>query len=57
MKNKKLNPFLFAVTIAVVMFSGSCRDKVFEKVTYTALVPEYMGFEEFRGSVKSSDVQ
>jgi hypothetical protein len=57
MKTNQLNSVIFAMMMAAVLFTSACRDKVFEKVTYTANVPEYMGFEEFRGSVKSSDAQ
>ncbi|HPF63413.1 hypothetical protein, partial [Lentimicrobium sp.] len=39
----------------VSVFFISCQDKTFEEITYTANVPVYMGFDEFRSSVKRSD--
>jgi len=39
----------------VSVFFISCQDKTFEEITYTANVPVYMGFDEFRSAVKRSD--
>lgn len=54
MKNIKSMPALFAIMIIATMFIGGCRDKIYEEVTYTANVPVYMGFKEFRSSVKTT---
>ena len=51
MKTNKSIPVLFMMITAMLFVSG-CRDKIYEKITYTANVPVYMDFEEFRGSVK-----
>jgi hypothetical protein len=51
MKTNKSIPVLFMM-IAAMLFVSGCRDKIYEKITYTANVPVYMDFEEFRGSVK-----
>jgi hypothetical protein len=51
MKTNKVFPLLFAMMIAAFFWSG-CRDKVYEKITYTANVPVYMSFEDFRNAVK-----
>ncbi|MPL78566.1 hypothetical protein SDC9_24435 [bioreactor metagenome] len=54
---KTLKFILSAVLLilpASVLFNA-CQDKTFEEVTYTANVPVYMGFDEFRASVKRSD--
>jgi len=54
-KHMKANYFsvagLFFLLCMAVSFS-SCQDKTFEEVTYTANVPVYMGFDEFRSAVK-----
>ncbi|MBE0660913.1 MAG: hypothetical protein IH597_00465 [Bacteroidales bacterium] len=52
MKTKKLVPALLSSVLLFIVFLSGCQDKVYEKVTYTANVPVYMSFEEFRGSVK-----
>lgn len=51
MRTNKSIPVLFMM-IAAMLFVSGCRDKIYEKITYTANVPVYMDFEEFRGSVK-----
>lgn len=53
MKNNKLTTTFFLATIVALFLTG-CRDKVFEEITYTANVPVYMDFDEFRSSVKKS---
>jgi len=40
--------FLFMLAIGLM----SCKDKTFLKVSFTGNVPVYMGFDEFRNSVK-----
>lgn len=57
MKTNKLASLLLAVTVIATMFLGACRDKTYEKITYTANVPVYMTFDEFRGSVKTTSPQ
>lgn len=54
MKKSKLSTVMFAMMLAAMFFATGCRDKVYETVTYTANVPVYMSFEEFRGSVKTT---
>lgn len=51
MKTNQIIPALVILITAILLFGG-CRDKIYEKVTYTANAPVYMSFEEFRGSVK-----
>lgn len=57
MKTNKLTSVLFALTVIASVFLGACRDKIYEKITYTANVPVYMNHEEFRGSVKTTAPQ
>ncbi len=57
MKKNKLTSVLYAATVIAAMFLGACRDKIYEKVTYTANVPVYMSLGEFRGSVKTTTPQ
>jgi len=57
MKINRVTPALIVIMFAAMLFSGSCHDKVYERITYTANVPVYMDFEEFRGSVKRSAPQ
>lgn len=40
-------------SLSSVVFTG-CRDKVFEEIKYTANVPVYMNFSDFRQAVKKS---
>lgn len=41
----------------IAIFMSSCRDKVFEEITYTANVPVYMSFSELRSAVKSTQAR
>jgi hypothetical protein len=52
---KKVFSFIgiIALFIALSLNLNSCRDKTFEKSTFTANVPVYMDRAEFRASVKS----
>lgn len=45
------------MTILSASFLTSCRDKVYEEITYTANVPIFMGFSELRSSIKTTDPQ
>jgi hypothetical protein len=56
MKTNQLLTAILLIAIALIS-SGGCRDKVFEEITYTANVPVYMDFDEFRGSVKKTAPQ
>jgi hypothetical protein len=48
----------FTVAALIVVFIlSSCRDKIYEEVTYTANVPVYMEFSDFRNAVAKSSVQ
>jgi hypothetical protein len=56
---KKINhsiPGMLILLFAAALFT-SCQDKSFEEITYTANVPVYMGFSEFRNSVKRTEPQ
>lgn len=54
MKTNKVTPVLIVIMFAAMLFAGSCHDKVYERITYTANVPVYMSLDEFRGSVKTT---
>lgn len=43
---------IFGVIFAGISFFSSCRDKVFEEISYEANVPVYMDFATFRAAVK-----
>lgn len=52
---KKIYSITFGFLSFVMILSlNSCQDKTYEEVTYTAKVPIIMGFDEFRGAVKST---
>ncbi len=42
---------LFLVAMILTLSFSSCRDRVYEKITYTANIPVYMDFDTFRKSV------
>lgn len=49
---------LFSVAGLLVIFAlSSCRDKIYEEITYTANVPVYMEFSDFRNAVAKSSTQ
>jgi hypothetical protein len=49
----KLNFLCSIAVIALMTFTfNGCRDKIYEELSYTANVPVYMEFSEFRSSVK-----
>lgn len=52
MKNVVKTSILFFVLAAAL---SSCKDKTIERVTYTANVPVYMPFSEFRSSFQKGD--
>ncbi len=45
---------LIAFSITLTLFSSGCKDRTFEEITYTANVPVYMDFTEFRSAVLKS---
>lgn len=49
-------PGMLILLFAAALFT-SCQDKSFEEITYSANVPVYMGFSEFRNSVKRTEPQ
>lgn len=49
-------PGMLILLFAAALFT-SCQDKSFEEITYSANVPVYMGFSEFRKSVKRTEPQ
>lgn len=51
-KSKSLIAGLLAMTMLLCL--NSCRDKSYEEITYVASIPVVMGFDEFRGAVKST---
>jgi hypothetical protein len=54
MKTKiKFFNFIAILSLAALTFNG-CRDKIYEELTYTANIPVYMEFTEFRNSVKKT---
>lgn len=48
-------PLVFLLTIMSMLHS--CRDRVFEEMTYMANVPVYMEFDQFRAAVKKSSAR
>jgi len=46
--------YLVVIMIVIASFS-SCRDRIYEKITYTAKVPIYLDFDTFRKSVVKTD--
>lgn len=51
----KIQTGLLIISLLIVAGSfQNCRDKVYEELKYTANVPLYMGFAEFRSAVKRS---
>ncbi|HSW67388.1 MAG TPA: hypothetical protein VLH16_02285 [Bacteroidales bacterium] len=57
MKTNHLLAFLSALLFMPVFLMTGCRDKIYEEITYTANVPVYMPFDEFRGAVKRTTPQ
>lgn len=57
MKKSNLTTAMFSAILTLLFFATGCQDKVYETITYTANVPVYMDFEEFRGSVKTTATQ
>jgi hypothetical protein len=54
MKNQfKISILLLIIAATITTFTG-CKDKTFEEITYTANVPVYMDYEEFRSAVLKS---
>ncbi|MDP2423020.1 MAG: hypothetical protein Q8M23_01615, partial [Bacteroidales bacterium] len=54
MKTKIQHLALALAFLFPILFISACRDKVYEEVTYTANVPIYMSFNDFRNAVKRS---
>lgn len=46
--------FPVVLLLALASITQSCRDRVFEEMTYMANVPVYMEFDQFRAAVKKS---
>lgn len=49
-------PFAFLAMVFLLSLT-SCRDKVYEEITYVANVPVYMEFSEFRNAVVGSEAR
>lgn len=54
MKRKVFYPIGILLMIISASFFTSCRDKVYEEITYTANVPVIMGFKELRSAIKTT---
>jgi hypothetical protein len=57
MKTKSNQKIVLAFSLIAMLFLNACRDKIYEKVTYTANIPVYMEFDAFRQAVLKSDAQ
>jgi hypothetical protein len=54
---KKIAKIQFLFVVAISLLFLSCKDKMYEEVSFTGNIPVYMDFDEFRSSVQLKDAK